>query len=217
MTEALRTGEPQAEPTATLLDGAVRPDPDRCRRSVVFDRFAELTDLPAGSWWSVIATDTALAVPLALAHPTTVGNIVTTAAAAPAVRAQLVLAGLDGRVGVAECDVFDDQLPPTAVYMVDGLRDYSATERERLLGRVRSAMPNGGALIVVDDVIDDDRRVNGPALLSALDAVVEGAATLGYTASDFDGWCRAPGFAGTEIAPLTGPRRPPSPTPTRRT
>lgn len=204
LTEALRTGEPQAEPTATLLGGAVPPDPDHCRRSVVFDRLAELSDLPEGTWWSVIATDAALAVHLALAHPTTVGNVVTTAAAAPSVRAQLALAGLDHRVGVAECDVFDDQLPPTAVYMVDGLRDYSATERERLLDRVRSAMPNGGALVVVDDVIDDDRRTNGPALLSALDAVVEGTATLGYTASDFDRWCRAAGFAGTEIAPLTG-------------
>lgn len=204
LAEALRTGEPQVEPPATLLGGAAPPEPSHCRRSVVFDRFAELIELPEGSWWSVIATDTALAVTLANAHPTTIGNVVTTAAAAPAVRAQLVLAGLERRVAVAECDVFEDRLPPTALSIVDSVRRYSATERERLLDRVRTAMPNGGSLVVIDDVIDDDRRVHAPALLSALEAVVEGAPTAGYTASDFDRWCRAAGFAGTEIAPLTG-------------
>lgn len=204
LTEALRTGEPQAEETTSLLDGAASPDPDFCRRGVVSDRFAATIDLPEGSWWSVIATDVALAVPLAVAHPTTIGTVVTTTAAAPGVRAQLVLSGLDGRVSVAACDVFTDRLPPTAVCVVDSLRDYSTTERERLLDRVQSMLARDGALIVIDDVIDDDRRLNAPALLSALDGVVEGTACLGYTASDFDQWCRAAGFAGTEIAPLTG-------------
>jgi hypothetical protein len=199
LTEALRTGEPQAEPIFT------RRDPSRVRRSVVFDRFVELTDLPGASSWSVVATDGALAVPLAIAHPSSSGNVVTPDSAhAPAVRAQLVLAGVDRRVAVSECDVFAGRLPPTALYVVDGLRDYSATERERLLDRVRSAMPGGGMLVVVDEMIGNERNRSTSALLSALDALVEGTPTLCYTASEFDRWCRAAGFARTEIAPLTG-------------
>lgn len=202
LTEALRTGEPQNE-IADGLDGARPVDPERCRREVTIERFAELIDLRRRRW-STIALDASLAVSLAHAHPDSVGNVVTSSAAAPGVRAQLVLAGLDERVSVAECDVFTDAVPPTEVCVIDGLSDYTAAERSRLLARVRSAIATDGVLVVVDDVIDDERRLNTPALLSSLDAVIEGAACLGYTASELDGWCRAAGFAGTEIAPIAG-------------
>ena len=115
-----------------------------------------------------------------------------------------MLAGLDGRVSVAVCDGFTDALPPTDVCIADSLRDNTAAERERLLDHVRSTLATDGALVVVDDVIDDERRLNAPALLSCLDAVIEGSACLGYTGSDFDRWCRAAGFASTEIAPIAG-------------
>lgn len=203
LTDALRTGEPQNE-VADGLDGAPGPDPEYCRRGVTFEQFAASISLAESSWWSVVAVDASLAVPLAIAHPSTMGTVVTTSSAAPGVRAQLVLAGLDDRVSVAECDLFADVLPPTDICVVDGLRDYTTTEREMLLTRVRSALAPDGALVVVDDVIDDERRLNAPALLSALDAVVEGSACLGYTASDFDAWCRDAGFVGTEIAPIAG-------------
>ena len=202
LTEALRSGEPQNE-LADGIDGTQRSDPQGCRRAVTFERFAELIDLGT-RWWSVVATDADLAVPLARAHPNSIGQVLTTRAAAPGVRGQLVLAGLDDRVAVAECDVFIDTIAPSEVYLVDSLRDYTPTERERLLERVRCALARDGVLVVVDDVIDDERRLNPPALLSSLDALIEGSACLGYTASEFDAWCRVAGFAGTEIAPIAG-------------
>lgn len=203
LTEALRTGESQVE-VGDGYDGAADPDPESCRRGPVFERFATMIDLPEQSWWAVIAVDAALAVTLARAHPTTMGTVVTSPAAAPSVRAHIVLAGLDERVSVAECDVFTDPLPPVGVCVVDALRDYSPIERDRLLGRVRSSLAARGTLVVVDDVIDDERRLNAPALLSALGAVVEGRTCLGYTAAEFDSWCRSAGFTSTEVTPIAG-------------
>ena len=38
-----------------------------------------------------------------------------------------------------------------------------------LLKKVHEALPAGGALIVYERLVDDDRRVNAPALLASLE------------------------------------------------
>ena len=204
LVDALRTAEPQNE----RRDGyhAVPSfDTALCRRVFTFDAIAETLVVSPGTWWSVIDTpDAALSIAIARWHPDSVGTAIVSPGAAESARGHVIAAGLEGRVTVASCDVLTDPLPPTEWCVVAaGLRGYTPVERSTLLRRLRSARPADGTVLVIDDVVDDDRRGSAAALMSALDALIEGAPCLGYTAAEFDQWSRDAGFAGTEITPVT--------------
>ena len=68
-------------------------------------------------------------------------------------------------------------------------------------------LPAGGALIAIENVIDDARRQNAFGLLMSLNMLIEFGAEGGfdYTGAQYDAWCRKAGFGRTEIMPLTGP------------
>ncbi len=56
-------------------------------------------------------------------------------------------------------------------------------------------------------MIDDERRQNAFGLLMSLNMLIEFAAAGGfdYTGAQYDAWCKAAGFARSEVVPLTGP------------
>lgn len=65
----------------------------------------------------------------------------------------------------------------------------------------------GGVLIAIENVIDDERRQNAFGLLMSLNMLIEFGAEGGfdYTGAQYDAWCRGAGFARTEVMPLMGP------------
>lgn len=60
-------------------------------------------------------------------------------------------------------------------------------------------------LVAIENVIDDERRVNTFGLLMSLNMLIELPDGFDYTGSQFDGWARTAGFTRTEIRPLAGP------------
>ena len=66
-------------------------------------------------------------------------------------------------------------------------------------------MTPGGALIAIENVIDDARRENAFGLLMSLNMLIEFGDAADYTAADFRGWCGQVGFVGFETIPLAGP------------
>ena len=62
-----------------------------------------------------------------------------------------------------------------------------------------------GALIVIENIIDDDRRQNAFGLMMSLNMAIETEEGFDFTASDFDGWAKQVGFKSTKVMPLTGP------------
>ncbi len=72
-------------------------------------------------------------------------------------------------------------------------------------GSAYEALPEGGAFIIIENLIDDARRENAFGLMMSLNMLIEFGDAFDFTGSDFAGWCREVGFQDVEILPLTGP------------
>jgi hypothetical protein len=63
-----------------------------------------------------------------------------------------------------------------------------------LLQKAYDALPMGGAVIVYDCMIDDDRRENAVALLMSLNMLIETRGGFDYTPSDCAAWLKEANF-----------------------
>lgn len=67
------------------------------------------------------------------------------------------------------------------------------------------ALPVGGALVVYEAIIDDDRSQNAFGLLMSLNMLIETPGGFDYTGADCIGWMRAAGFRDCRVEALVGP------------
>ena len=87
----------------------------------------------------------------------------------------------------------------------DGYDSQAADRGATLIRKAYDALPQGGAFVVIEALIDDARRENAFGLLMSLNMLIEFGDAFDYSGSDFAGWCREAGFHHFEIIPLTGP------------
>lgn len=85
------------------------------------------------------------------------------------------------------------------------LRRYDLGRKRALIQHAYEALPAGGCLIALENLIDDERRHNAFGLLMSLNVLLELGGGFDFTAADFDGWCRDAGFARTEVLSLVWP------------
>jgi O-methyltransferase domain len=85
------------------------------------------------------------------------------------------------------------------------LHDWSLQQKLTLLRKAHQALPDGGALIIYDAIIDDDRTTSTFGLLMSLNMLIETPAGFDYTAADCRSWMTDTGFRDTYTEPLTGP------------
>ena len=74
-----------------------------------------------------------------------------------------------------------------------------------LIRKAYDALASGGALIVYESIIDDDRSANTFGLLMSLNMLVETPGGFDYTGSDCMGWMKEAGFRETRVEHLVGP------------
>jgi len=67
------------------------------------------------------------------------------------------------------------------------------------------ALPAGGAFIVYEALIDDERRRNASGLLMSLNMLIETRGGFDYTGADCTGWMKRVGFRSTSVEHLHGP------------
>jgi len=77
------------------------------------------------------------------------------------------------------------------------------TKPWRLNSKAYRALPIGGAVIVHERLIDDDRRVNAAALLASLKMLIMTAGGFDFTAAECMGWMAQAGFPGMRMKPMT--------------
>lgn len=115
-------------------------------------------------------------------------------------------AGLSDRITVVAGDFFKDPLPRAdVVTMGNILHDWNLDRKMDLIRKAYEALPVGGALIAIENVIDDARRTNAFGLLMSLNMLIEFGDAFDYTGADFRAWCEKVGFTRVEIIPLAGP------------
>jgi len=124
---------------------------------------------------------------------------------APIAARKIEQLGLADRVVAVGGDFFVDPLPKADVITMGMiLHDWNLEKKRTLIRKVYDSLPEGGAFVVIEALIDDARRANAFGLLMSLNMLIEFGDAFDYSGSDFASWCREVGFRHFEIIPLTG-------------
>lgn len=92
----------------------------------------------------------------------------------PIAQANLEQCGVGNRVTAVSGDFFVDPFPAADVYFMGNiLHDWNEAEKLALIGKAYEALPAGGVLVAIENVIDDERRVNSFGLLMSLNMLIE--------------------------------------------
>ena len=218
LTDALRTGEPQNEvnggdalessefETLYADEGRLK---EFLRAMTGVSRSANAAIARQFSWEkyrSFVDVGTAqgdLAIQVALAHPHLCGTGYDLPPVQPIFKDYVLQAGVDDRIQFTCGDFFRDPLPAADVIMMGHiLHDWDLPTKKMLLGKAFAALPEGGALIVYDALIDDDRSQNSFGLLMSLNMLIETAGGFDYTGADCTSWMKESGFSSVCVEPL---------------
>ncbi len=119
---------------------------------------------------------------------------------------QIDAARMADRIQVVEGDFFKDDLPKAdVVTMGNILHDWNLEKKKVLINKAYDALPEDGALIAIENLIDDARRENAFGLLMSLNMLIEFGDAFDYTGANFREWCSEAGFRRFEFINLTGP------------
>ena len=144
-------------------------------------------------------------VQLALAHPHITGGVLDLPKVGPLFRDLTQQYDLSDRLRFVAGNMFQDPWPRADVYILGHiLHDWGMERKRALLARAYDALPTGGALIVYDAMIDNERRRNVFGLLMSLNMLVETPAGADYTPADCSGWFEAAGFRDIRTITLPG-------------
>jgi hypothetical protein len=114
--------------------------------------------------------------------------------------------GLHERLNFVPGDFFNQPLPSADVILMGHvLHDWDLPTKRMLIAKAYDALPAGGALVIYDAIIDDDRRQNTFGLLMSLNMLIETHGGYDYSGDECAGWMRQAGFASTQVEHLAGP------------
>ena len=215
LTEALRTGERQNETrNGRDLFAELYSDPARLR--AFLEAMSGLSmpaaaaiarKFPWNGYRSFVDIGTAqgrVPIQLAMAHPHLRAYGYDLPAVRPIFEDYVGKHGLQHRVQFIPGDFFAEPLPAADVLIMGHiLHDWGLEDKLRLLRKAYDALPKGGALIVYESLIDDERRHNTAGLLMSLNMLIETAAGFDYTGSECREWMRQTGFRTSRVERLT--------------
>ena len=113
---------------------------------------------------------------------------------------------LQDRVKANAGDFFKDQFPKAdIVTMGNILHDWDEETKLMLIQKAYDALPDGGAFVVIENIIDDERKNNVFGLMMSLNMLIETGTGFDFTFADFNKWTKLVGFKSTSLLPLAGP------------
>jgi hypothetical protein len=218
LTTALRTGKPQNE---IARDGeglfeALYADPARLEQflsAMTGVSQAAAAAIAEKFPWEKYATfvdvggaQGCVPVHVARAHSHLTGVNFDLPAVGPIFDKYVKAAGLQARLRFEAGSFFERDLPKADVLIFGHiLHDWNLETKRMLLKKAHAALPRGGAVIVYEALIDDERRQNAFGLLMSLNMLIETPDGFDYTGADCQGWMRDAGFRETSVVHLAGP------------
>ncbi|AXQ30458.1 methyltransferase [Solimonas sp. K1W22B-7] len=216
--EALRTGRPQNEvkSTGTSMFAELYSKPERLEQFMDamsgisagnFHALAEKFDFSRYQTLCDVGGATGqLSMIVAGRHPQLRCISADLPPATEIAQRKIKAAGLSDRITAQPLDFFAEPIPRADVITMGLiLHDWNLERKMHLIRAAYDALPQGGAFIVVENLIDDARRDNAFGLLMSLNMLIEFGDAFDFTGADFAGWCREVGFSRTEVIPLGGP------------
>lgn len=217
LTEALRSGQPQSEAkdlSTQDLFAKLYADSERLK---VF--LQAMTGISLGNakhiaqsfeWGSyktfsdVGTAQGALAVEVAKAHPHLSGIGFDLSQVEPIFNEYVERNKLSDRLKFESGDFFKGELPSCDVIVMGHiLHDWNLEEKRMLVAKAYKALNPGGALIVYDAMIDNEREKNAFALLMSLNMLIETPGGFDYTPAQCEEWLNEAGFKDIRFEPLT--------------
>jgi hypothetical protein len=217
LTEGLRTGEPQNEAkTGGNMFEAIYTDPQLLRgfaramtASSLGPAMVMASNFPWDRYKTVIdigCAEGCVPVQVARANAHMSGGGFDLPPIEPLFDEYVGQAGLKDRLDFYPGDFFADDLPSADVLVMGRiLHDWDLDEKRLLLEKAYAALPEGGALIVYESIIDDDRRENAFGLLMSLNMLIETAGGFDFTGADCRGWMADASFRESYVEHLVGP------------
>ena len=217
LTEALRTGKPQSEAkdqASEDLFAKLYADTDKLK---VF--LQAMTGISLGNArliaekfdWSKYKTfcdvgtaQGALAVTVAKAHPHLSGIGFDLAPVEPIFNEYAEKNEVSERLKFESGDFFKGELPNCDVIVMGHiLHDWNLEEKRMLVAKAYEALNPGGALIVYDAMIDNEREKNAFGLLMSLNMLIETPGGFDYSPAQCEEWLKEAGFKDIRFEPLT--------------
>jgi hypothetical protein len=217
LTEALRTGSHQNEARqGTDVFGATYADPERLKSFLTAmsgvsagpaNLVAEKFDWKdCKTFADVGAAQGMVPVTLARRHAHLSGIGFDLPQVQPVFEEFVARNALADRVRFCAGDFFRDPLPAADVIIMGHiLHDWDLAGKKTLLRKAFDALPDGGAIIVYDAIIDDERRENAFGLLMSLNMLIETTGGFDYTGADCQDWMYEAGFHDMRVEHLAGP------------
>ena len=218
LTTALRTGQMQGEagPNATENFAALYADPARLKSFLKamtgVSRGANLAiaaKFPWANYRTVVDAGPAqgdLLVQVALKNTHLLGIGFDLPEVGPIFEEYIEANGLSTRLQFQPGSFFTDPIPNAEVVMMGHiLHDWDLEQKRMLIAKAYDALPKGGALMVYEALIDDERCKNAFGLLMSLNMLVETVGGFDYTGADCIGWMKDAGFSEAHIEHLVGP------------
>ncbi len=219
LTEALRTGRPQNE---AKEDSSASPfialyaDPARLKAFLKamsgISHGANMAIARQFDWsryktYADVGTAQGdLAVQIALANPHLSGIGFDLPEVAPIFEEYARANGVSARLRFQPGNFFNDAMPSAdAITMGHILHDWNLEEKKKIIAKAYAALNPGGALIVYEAIIDDDRSKNAFGLLMSLNMLIETPGGFDYTGADCTAWMKEAGFRQTRVEHLVGP------------
>jgi len=217
LTEALRTGEPQNESKS----GGNAFEKLYADRDRLAGFLKAMTGISKGANRAIatrfpwkdhkVAADLGTAqgdliVQVARSNPHITGIGFDLPEVAPIFEEYVASNGVSSQVSFRGGSFLDGPCPSADVLMMGHiLHDWNLEEKKMLIRKAYDAIPDGGALIVYDSMIDDDRSKNAFGLLMSLNMLIETPGGFDYTGADCMGWMKEAGFRHTRVEHLVGP------------
>jgi hypothetical protein len=218
LTQALRTGEPQNEikHSGKAMFEELYSDPDRLEQfmqamaGISMGPFMSLADQFDFSRYQTLCdvggATGQLSIIVAQKHPRLRCTSFDLPVVEPIAKRTIEAAGLSDRVQTAAGDFFTEPLPKADVITMGLiLHDWNLERKMHLIKAAYDALPEGGAFIAIENLIDDQRRENAFGLLMSLNMLIEFGDAFDFTGADFAGWCEQVGFKEASVLPLAGP------------
>ena len=217
LTEGLKSGKPQNEiGDGEDLFAALYEDANQLKQFV-----SAMTGLSVGagkaaahkfpwkdfkSFIDVGCAQGGFTAQVALAHPHLTGGGFDLPKVGPIFDEYMKSHALQERMKFNPGSFFEDPLPKADVIVMGHiLHDWNLSEKRMLIEKAYEALPSGGAYVVYEAIIDNDRRENAFGLLMSLNMLVETQGGFDFTGADCEGWMKDAGFRATRVVHLTGP------------
>jgi SAM-dependent methyltransferase len=161
--------------------------------AVDFSAFRKLLDVGGGSG--------AFDIELCLRYPNLSATVYDLPFVTEIAEGRVAEAGLGDRIATRSGDFFaDPKYPPHDVILLSMImHDWSEQEDRAILRKCYEALPPGGAVIISELLVNDEKAGPAPAALMSLNMLIETVGGRNYTSAEYRAWLEDIGFREVRV------------------